>query len=117
MHQKRGRASANMTAQLGIEAFNRARSRGLIKRGAIIHTDRGSQYASVEYRRLLYIHGYRQSMAGRGNCCGQRAGGRASFPALRRNLLRAGVSSRSHKLNQKSSVMKSSVILKALTIA
>ncbi len=60
--------SANMTAQLVIDAFNRARSRGLIKRGAIIHTDRGSQYASVEYRRLLYIHGYRQSMSAKGNC-------------------------------------------------
>lgn len=60
--------SANMTAQLVIDAFNRARSRGLVKRGAIIHTDRGSQYASVEYRRLLYIYGYRQSMSGRGNC-------------------------------------------------
>lgn len=60
--------SMNMTAQLVTGAFNRARSRGLIKRGAIIHTDRGSQYASVEYRRLLYIHGYRQSMSAKGNC-------------------------------------------------
>ncbi len=60
--------SENMTAQLVIDAFNRARSRGSIKSGAIIHTDRGSQYASVEYRRLLYIHGFRQSMSGKGNC-------------------------------------------------
>lgn len=60
--------AANMTAQLVIDAFNRARSRGLIKRGAIIHTDRGSQYASVEYRRLLYIYGFRQSMSAKGNC-------------------------------------------------
>ena len=36
--------------------------------GAIIHTDRGSQYAAVEYRRLLYIHGLRQSMSAKGNC-------------------------------------------------
>jgi transposase InsO family protein len=60
--------SANMTAQLVIDAFNRAQSRGLIKRGAIIHTDRGSQYGSVEYRRLLYINGFRQSMSAKGNC-------------------------------------------------
>jgi len=60
--------SERMTAQLVIDAFNRARRRGLIKRGAIIHTDRGSQYASVEYRRLLYIYGVRQSMSGKGNC-------------------------------------------------
>mgnify|MGYP000049963203 CR=1 FL=1 len=60
--------SPNMTAQLVIDAFNQARRRGLIKSGAIIHTDRGSQYASVEYRRLLYIHGLRQSMSAKGNC-------------------------------------------------
>ncbi|MDQ3322144.1 MAG: hypothetical protein M3525_06910 [Acidobacteriota bacterium] len=47
---------------------NRARRRGLVKRDAIIHTDRGSQYTSVEYRRLLYMHGLRQSMRGKGNC-------------------------------------------------
>ena len=57
-----------MTTQLVIDAFNRARRRDLIGRKAIIHTDRGSQYAAVEYRRLLYIHGFRQSMSGRGNC-------------------------------------------------
>lgn len=45
--------SSTMTAQLVLDAFNRARRRGLIKCGAIIHTDRGSQYASVQYRRLL----------------------------------------------------------------
>ncbi len=60
--------SSRMTAQLVLDALNRARSRGLIKRGAIIHTDRGSQYASVEYRRLLYINGFRQSMSSKGNC-------------------------------------------------
>lgn len=60
--------SQTMTAQLVLDAFNRARQRGLIKRGAIIHTDCGSQYASVKYRRLLYIHRFRQSMSGRGNC-------------------------------------------------
>jgi transposase InsO family protein len=60
--------SSTMTAQLVIDALNRARSRGLIKRGAIIHTDGGSQYASVEYRRLLYINGFRQSMSAKGNC-------------------------------------------------
>jgi transposase InsO family protein len=60
--------SESMTAQLVIDAFHRARSRGLIGRSAIIHTDRGSQYAAVEYRRLLYIHGFRQSMSAKGNC-------------------------------------------------
>lgn len=56
--------SENMTAQLVLDAFNRTRRRGLIAPRAIVHTDRGSQYASVEYRRLLYINGYRQSAVG-----------------------------------------------------
>ncbi len=60
--------SVTMTAQLVLDAFNRARQRGSIGRGAIIHTDRGSQYATVEFRRLLYINGFRQSMSGKGNC-------------------------------------------------
>jgi transposase InsO family protein len=60
--------SERMTAQLVIDVFLQARRRGLIKRNAIIHTDQGSQYAAVEYRRLLYIGGFRQSMSRKGNC-------------------------------------------------
>jgi transposase InsO family protein len=60
--------SKRMTAQLVIDAFQMARRRALIKRNAIIHTDRGSQYAAVEFRRLLYIYGFRQSMSAKGNC-------------------------------------------------
>ena len=62
------KVSTRMTAQLVIDVFQQARRRGLIGKGAIIHTDQGSQYASVEYRRLLYIGGFRQSMSRRGNC-------------------------------------------------
>ena len=62
------KVSERMTAQLVIGVFNQARRRGLIGRGAIIHTDQGSQYAAVEYRRLLYIGGFRQSMSRKGNC-------------------------------------------------
>ena len=60
--------SERMTAQLVIDVFLQARRRGLIKRNAIIHTDQGSQYAAVQYRRLLYIGGFRQSMSRKGNC-------------------------------------------------
>jgi len=48
------KVSERMTAQLVIDVFNQARRRQMNK-SAIVHTDRGSQYASVEYRRLLYI--------------------------------------------------------------
>ncbi len=62
--------SSRMTTQFVIDALNQARRHGRIKQGAIIHTDRGSQYAAVEYRRLLYINGFRQSMSRKANCCG-----------------------------------------------
>ena len=57
-----------MTAQLVIDVFLQARWRGLIGKNAIVHTDQGSRYAAVEYRRLLFINGFRQSMSRRGNC-------------------------------------------------
>jgi putative transposase len=62
------KVATRMTAQLVIDVFLQAKRRGLIGKGAIIHSDRGSQYASVEYRRLLYIGGFRQSMSRKGNC-------------------------------------------------
>ena len=60
--------SARMTAELVIEALRMALRRGQVKRGAIIHTDRGSQYASTEYREILRRCGLRQSMSAKGNC-------------------------------------------------
>jgi transposase InsO family protein len=53
---------------LVVKALQMALRRGLIKRGAIVHTDRGSQYVSKEYRDLLNRCGLRQSMSGKGNC-------------------------------------------------
>ena len=61
-----------MTAQLVIDVFLSAQRRGLIGKGAIIHSDRGSQYAAVAYRRSLYVGGFRQSMS-RGELLRQRA--------------------------------------------
>lgn len=57
-----------MAAQLVIDVFLQTRRRGLIGRYAIIHTDQGSQWAAVEYRKLLYLGGFRQSMSRKGNC-------------------------------------------------
>ncbi len=62
------KVSDRMTAQLVIDVFLQARRQGVIGKNAIIHTDQGSQYAAVEYRRLLYIGGFRQSMSRKGNC-------------------------------------------------
>lgn len=60
--------SSRMTASLPIEALRMGLRRGLIKRDAIIHTDRGSQYASNEYRKLIARCSLRQSMSAKGNC-------------------------------------------------
>ena len=82
--------SERMTAQLVIDAFNRGRKRYLINKGAIIHTDRGSQYASAEYRRLLYIYGFRQSMSGKGNCY-DNAQAESFFSRFKAELIEGGV--------------------------
>lgn len=60
--------SARMTAELVADALRMALRRSLIKHACIIHTDRGSQYASGDFRRLIGRCGLRQSMSGRGNC-------------------------------------------------
>ena len=60
--------SMRMTATLVTEALGMALRRGFVKRNAIIHTDRGSQYASTEFRQLLKRCRLRQSMSGKGNC-------------------------------------------------
>ncbi len=37
-------------------------------KGCIHHTDRGSQYCSHDYQKLLKQHGFKVSMSGKGNC-------------------------------------------------
>ena len=60
--------SSRMTATLVVEALQMALRRGYVKRNAIIHTDRGRQYASHEFRQLLKRCRLRQSMSAKGNC-------------------------------------------------
>lgn len=56
-----------MPAELACEALRMGLRRGHIKPNAIIHTDRGSQYASDDFRKLLRGR-LRQSMSAKGNC-------------------------------------------------
>ena len=79
-----------MTRQLVIDVFLQARKCGLIGKDAIIHTDQGSQYASVEYRRLLYIGGFRQSMSRKGNCY-DNAQAESFFSRLKAELVENGI--------------------------
>ena len=82
--------SNRMTAQLVTDALGQALRRKLIRRGAIIHTDRGSQYAAVEYRRLLHINGFRQSMSRKGNCY-DNAQAESFFSRFKAELVENGV--------------------------
>ena len=60
--------SDRMKRGLAIEAMRRAIILRRPPRGLIHHSDRGSQYCSEEYRRLIRDHGFIASMSGRGNC-------------------------------------------------
>lgn len=79
-----------MTAQLVIDALLQARRRGLITSGAIVHTDRGSQYAATEYRRLLSLYGLRQSMSAKGNCY-DNAQAESFFSRFKAELVEGGI--------------------------
>lgn len=60
--------AAAMTDELVIKALEKASTNGFIKPGAIIHSDRGSQYVSRDFRSRLANYRLRQSMSAKGNC-------------------------------------------------
>ena len=82
--------SAEMTAEIVISALKKAISKGLIKRGALVHSDRGSQYASNEFRGLLQTNGLRQSMSAAGNCY-DNAQAESFFSRFKAELVEDGV--------------------------
>jgi putative transposase len=60
--------ATQMTAELVVKALAMAARRGYLQSKMIVHTDRGSQYASNLYRAFLQQHNLQQSMSGKGNC-------------------------------------------------
>jgi len=60
--------SSRMKAQLVCDALTMAIWRRQPKAGLIHHSDRGSQYASKAFRRLLKVNGFKGSMSRRGDC-------------------------------------------------
>jgi len=60
--------SNRMTAQLVCDALTMAIWLRRPKAGLIHHSDRGSQYASKAFRRLLKAHGIKGSMSRKGDC-------------------------------------------------
>ena len=60
--------SSRVTAQLVCDALTMAIWQRRPTVGLIHHSDRGSQYASKLFRRLLKAHGFKGSMSRRANC-------------------------------------------------
>lgn len=60
--------SSRMKAQLVCDALTMAIWQRRPKADLIMHTDRGSQYASRQYRKLLAENGFKGSMSRKGNC-------------------------------------------------
>ena len=59
---------SRMKAQLVCDALRMAIWQRRPGAGLVVHSDRGSQYASKDYRRLLKAHGFVGSMSRKGDC-------------------------------------------------
>jgi putative transposase len=57
-----------MNKELVIRALEMAIKNRKPSRGLIFHSDRGSQYASYEFQKILWKHGIRSSMSRKGDC-------------------------------------------------
>jgi transposase InsO family protein len=60
--------SNRMKKDLAIRALEMAIALRRPAKGCIHHSDRGSQYCSHDYQKLLREHGLKASMSGKGNC-------------------------------------------------
>jgi putative transposase len=80
---------ARMTEELVLKAFRRAVAAGGVQAGTIVHTDRGAQYASKNFRALLAAGGCRQSMSRRANCY-DNAQAESFFSRYKAELLEGG---------------------------
>lgn len=71
LHSRRviGWAVSNrMKRDLAIRALNMAIALRRPAKGCLHHTDRGSQYCSHDYQKILRQHGFQVTMSGTGNC-------------------------------------------------
>ena len=60
--------SNRMKRDLAIRALHMAINLRQPPKGCIHHSDRGSQYGSHDYQKILRQHGFKVSMSGKGNC-------------------------------------------------
>jgi len=60
--------SNRMKRDLAIRVLNMAIALRRPPKDCIHHRDRGSQYCSHDYQKILSKHGFKVSMSGKGNC-------------------------------------------------
>jgi len=78
--------SSRVDGQLTLEALSQALGRRRPKAGLLHHSDRGKQYAALEYQRLLHDHGLVPSMSRKGDCW-DNAPMESFFATLKRELV------------------------------
>lgn len=78
--------SERIDSRLVVDALEMAIARRLPEAGLVAHSDRGSQYASEHYRRILAGHGIACSMSRRGNCW-DNAPMESFFASLKKELI------------------------------
>jgi putative transposase len=78
---------SNMRSELVVKALEMATGHRDIKPGLIFHSDRGSQYASDEYRKALSKYEIVQSMSRKGDCW-DNAVAESFFATIKRELVR-----------------------------
>jgi putative transposase len=72
-------------------AFSSAMAKGIVPKGAIFHSDQGSQYSSSQIRNLLARAGLLQSMSARGYCY-DNAFAESAFASIKNEVLPEGQS-------------------------
>ena len=78
--------SSSLSKKLAIDALQTALGQREATQGLLHHTDRGSQYASNDYQRLLGRHGFEGSMSRKGNCW-DNAVAESFFATLKKDLV------------------------------
>jgi len=79
--------SADLSAELVVAAVAMAVIQRRPPRGLVFHSDRGVQYTSEQFLRLVNLHGFLQSMSRRGDCW-DNACAESFFKILRAELIR-----------------------------
>ena len=82
--------SARIDSRLVVDALEMALARRLPGEGLVAHSDRGSQYASEHYQRILAGHGITCSMSRRANCW-DNAPMESFFASLKKELTRGEI--------------------------